>query len=443
MGPIQTFEDLIGLLVRRRMVIALVAILGTVLAAVYAKSRPDLYETAAVISVQQASVSNRAEGLETSPAQVLQNIEQRLMTRDNVIALIERHGLFADAPGLSVEDKVAITRNAIQFQSVSSATGGGLSAIIISAQSDTAEGAARIANDLAQSMLDMGAAEKRVAADATYDFFKSEEARLWQELARLDAETAAFRETHREALPANREIRQNEATEVNAALRQLDQNLTALQSEEARINAIEVLRATDRRRLEEITQQKAVLAAQRDQLAARKAALDAAFSGAAEVDRSLSVYDRQQRQLQDQYAVVSQRLAEAETARRLAENQQNERFSLLERAITPEYPLGSGGKRIAMAGAVASFGLGLALAFLLDLLHPALRTSAQVQRELNLTPIVAIPEVTDQQKKSRTRRLINSLIESEAGRVSQTDFVGNAAILFAAALLLLLLYSFI
>ncbi|MCU0815781.1 MAG: Wzz/FepE/Etk N-terminal domain-containing protein [Cypionkella sp.] len=393
MGPIQTLEDLFGLLRRRVWLIALITLAGMVLAALYAKSRPDIYESAAVIQVRQAEVSNRAEDLRVNPLVVMQAIEQRLTTRDNMIALIERHGLFQDLPGLSLEEKVALARASIRFQSVPDATGGSLSAILIVAQSDRPEPAARIANDLAQSVLDMGATDKRAAADATFAFFKAEEARLWQTLSALEAEIAAYREANRASLPSSREALQEEATAIDLTLREIDQEVAALQAEDARILTAEVLRATDRRRQEDIAQRLAVLIAQRAPLLARKTVLNESLARGAEVDRVMATYDRQQRQIQEQYTVVSQRLAEAETARRLAENQQSERFALLERAIEPEYPLGSGGKKIAIAGTFASAMLALGLAFLLDLLRPVLRTSAQMQREVNIRPIVAIPEL--------------------------------------------------
>ena len=439
MGPVQTLEDLIGLLLRRRWLIAIVTILGTALGAGYAKSRPDTFETAAVIQVVSPVVTEGGQPVAPVNAlQVLQTIEQRLTTRDNLIALIDRHGLFADAPGMSLEDKVAVMRASIRFQSVSSATGGGLSAIIISAQAGTADNAARVANDLAQSVLDLGAEGKRATADASFTFFKEEEARLWQAIGALESEIATYREANRSALPGAREARQDELTQVDTALRALDQELAGLQGEEADIRAKTTLRATDRRRLEDIGQRLSVLAAQRAPLAARKADLDAGIGDVAEVDRVLSAYDRQLRQLQDQYAVVSARLAEAETGQRLAERQQTERFSLLERAITPDYPLGSGGKKIAVAGAIGSAGLALILAFLLDLLHPAIRSSSQMERELNLRPIVAIPTVPPKARKSTGRKAITSLIESEWGRLPAMGLQRNALILGGAALILML-----
>lgn len=435
MGPIQTFEDLLGLIWRRRVLILLVSVIGALLGAWYAKSRPDIYETAAVLQVEQATVARTGAGAAENTLQIMQTIEQRLTTRDNMIALIERHGLMTDLPALSLEEKVAAMRAAIRFQSVSDVTGGGLSAIIIAAQASTAENAARIANDLAQTILDMGAEGKRASADATYSFFQSEEARIWQALTAIEAEIAAYRVANRAALPASRDARLEEASEVDSTLRQLDQELAALNTEESLIRSLQTLRSTDRRRLDDITQRKAVIAAQRDPLLSRKSALENELSSGAEVDRALTAYERQQRQLQDQYTVVSQRLAEAETARRLAENQQTERFALLERAIIPEYPVGSGGKRIAIAGAVASVGLALSLAFLLDLLFPAIRTSGQLERELNLRPIVSIPDVKGRTRINRKSNPIQTLVQSESGRLSGSVRLSNTIILAAAMVL--------
>lgn len=396
MGPIQTFEDLIGMILRRKVLILIVAILGTLLAAVYAKTRPDLYEAAAVIQVQLPVVTQGGQAVvqTVNPLQLLQTIEQRLTTRDTMLALIDRHGMQDEFAGLSVEQRVAAIRSAIQFQNVSSATGGGLSAILITARASTAANAARIANDLAQSVLDMGAEGKKASADANFAFFKQEEGRIWEQLTTLEREVAAYREANREILPASRESRQDEITALKNDLRALDQEIAGLQNEEGRLRAVQVSRATDRRRLDDIMQRLEVLTAQRGPLVARQQALEETLVRAPEVDRALSGYDRQLRQLQDQYTVVSQRLAEAETARRLAENQQTERFSMLERAIEPEYPVGSGGKKLAVAGGLASIGLALALAFLIEAMNPAIRTSAQMRRELNIIPIVAIPQVT-------------------------------------------------
>ncbi|NEX46227.1 GumC family protein [Pseudotabrizicola algicola] len=438
MGPIQTVEDLLGLIRRRFWLIAAVSLFGTLFAIWYAKTRPDVFETAAVLQVELPMVTDggQAPAMPVNVLQLLTSIEQRLTTRENLIALIDRHGLFADAPAMSIEDKVMAMRESIRFQSVSGPSGA-LSALIISARAGEAENAARIANDLAQSVLDMGAEGKRATAEASFQFFKEQENRLWTQITALEEQIASYRESNRSSLPGVREARQDQIAELETSLRALDQEITGLRSEEAQLNALQTQRATDRRRLDDIAQRLAVLAAQRAPLAERKAALEATVGDTAEVERALSGYERQLRQLQDQYTVVSQRMAEAETAQSLASRRQTERFSMLERAITPDYPLGSGARKMAVVGLIGSAGLGLVLAFLLDLMHPVIRTAAQMERELNLRPVVSIPEIKPHSRKPLGRRAIASLIENEAGRLPAIEELRGKLVLGGALLVVL------
>ena len=92
MGQIQSIEELIGLILRRRWLIIALTLVGMVVAAVYAKSRPDVFETAAVIQIQSPAVADAAGAavpLAGGAAQILQTIEQRLTTRENLVAMIE------------------------------------------------------------------------------------------------------------------------------------------------------------------------------------------------------------------------------------------------------------------------------------------------------------------------------------------------------------------
>ncbi len=147
MGPIQSMEDLIGMIRRRFWLILFVTAIGSLSAAWFAKTRPDVYETAAVLEVELPMVTDggQAPALPVNVLQLLTSIEQRLTTRENLIALIDRHNLFTDAPALTLEDRVAAMRASIRFESVTGQSGA-LSALIISARASTADDAARIAN---------------------------------------------------------------------------------------------------------------------------------------------------------------------------------------------------------------------------------------------------------------------------------------------------------
>ena len=394
MGQIQTIEDLIGFLRRRLWLILAVAALGAAAAAIYAKTRPDSYEAFAVIEVQGAQVSDQSG---PGSAQLLQSIEQRLTTRENLLAVIDRHGLYAGLPALSEDERAALLRRNIGFEGIAAAGnnpyGGAvqLSAIIIRAGDGDAALAARVANDFAQGVLDMSSTGKLDQARDTLAFYREEERRLSAEIAAVETEVADYKNAH--DLSGMAEARRDELVSVEADLRRLDQDLVALLEEQRQLAARGTLRATEQRRLQDLDAQIAVLTEQKAALAARRSELTAALAGQPEVERALAGYGRQLDLLNDSLGVVTARLTEAETALKLAERQQGERFALLDRAVTPEHPVGSGGKKLFLAGSAASLLAGLALAFVLDLLKPVVRTSAQMERQLGLRPIVAIPEL--------------------------------------------------
>ena len=405
MGQIQSIEELVSLLLRRRWMIILITLAGLLAAVIFAKSRPDIYESAAAIQIEGAQVAEpTAQGGQQQPdgggaAQILQTIEQRLTTRDALTAVIERHDLFADQPQLTSDEKLVALRSSVTFQAVDSAGGQGfgqarsISAIIISVRYGDPEMAAQLANDFAQGILDQSAAGQRARADQNVAFFKEEEARIYGQISKLEAEVAAYKNAHADAMPTLSDARRDEIVSLSDDLRQATQDLVGLRGEQAAIAAKQQQRETDKRRLDDIATQIDVLNAQIDSINARKADVETALAATPEVERVLAGYDRQLQQLQGQYDNVTQRMAEAETTQRLAERQQSERFTLLDRALSPEYATGGGKKKIAIAGAVASLLGAIGLAFLLDLAKPVVRTAAQMQRQLDLEPVVCIPEI--------------------------------------------------
>ncbi|MES2665260.1 MAG: Wzz/FepE/Etk N-terminal domain-containing protein [Pseudomonadota bacterium] len=397
MGQIQTLDDLISFLTRRKWIIGLIAILGIALSVAVAKLRPDSYETAATIQVQGAQVSGDGAG-QGGSAVLLQTIQQQLTTRDAMLAVIERHGLFTDLP-LSMDEKIGLLRASVRFDGIASVGSqsygapANLAAIVVVARLGSADQAARVANDFAQSILDMSSVGTADKARETLQFFADERSRIEAEIAAQETLIADYKNANGGALPAMVETQRTELTALDSDTRALDQQLLAVRGEMAPLEQAATLRATERRRLADLTAQARLLSDQKTALATRRAEIATVIAQTPEVERQLSGFDRQLVQLREQYQVITRRLAEAETTQRLAERQQGERFALLERAETPLYPTGSGGKKIALAGAMVSLVIALGLAFLLDVLNPVVRTAAQMERQLGLRPVVTFGEL--------------------------------------------------
>lgn len=403
MGHIHSFDELAAFLLRRKWLILAVAMIGAALSVYAASLKRPYYEAAAVIQIEAPAVDQATDPTAPAPqstADLLQSVEQRLTSRENMLEVIQRHGLYADLPALTPDQKIALLRQSVFFQSIASAGasayGGAqrVSAMIITASSSDAELAARIANDFAQGLLDEGNASQTARARETLAFYTGESKRVEADIAALDAEVAAYRAAHADSLPGARDARQEEMTGIDGDLRAIDRDLAGMNGQKALLERDGTTRFTEQRQMEELRNNISVAEAQRAALSERKEAIQKSLAAAAEVDQVLSGYDRRAQQLQAQYAVVSRRVAEADTASRLTDRRQTERITLLERATRPDDPVSGGRKKIAMAGAAASVIAGVVLAFLFELMRPVIRTADQMERELNLRPVVSIPELS-------------------------------------------------
>lgn len=395
MGPIQTVEELFNLLRRRGLMIAAIALTGIALSLLYALSRPQIYETAAVIQVQAPVVGGQEAETNSQIARVLQTTEQQLTTRENMLAMIERHGLYQDGDD-NEEQKIYALRTSVTFQSIAAATqqvfgqSTSVSALLINVQMGDAEQAARVANDFAQNVLDMSIASQTLRAKDTLAFFQTEESRITKEITTLEDEI----EDYRNANPVSVESDvSNDRSAIETDIRAISQDILANQAELTSLRQKERQRETDRRRIMELEAQETVLTSQRAALEKQRDALDARVARAPEIERQLGAYARQLEQLQSKLDTNTTRKAEAEIALRLEQENHASRFSLLERAIVPDAPMGGGRKKIVVAGAMASLIAAFGLALLLDLMNPVIRTASQMNRELGIRPVITIPEL--------------------------------------------------
>lgn len=400
MGQIQNLEDLLDFLRRRRNLILAITVIGTVLAAVFAKTRPDTFEATAAIQVQGAQVG-AAPGTQPagSSVQLLQSIEQRLTTREGMLDMIERHGLYTQLP-LTPEEKVNVLRNSIQFQGIEAAGGQGfgqpsqLSAILISARTDRAETAAAVANDFAQRVLEISSARSLGRAQETLAFFRDEEARMGTAIAEIESQIAIYKNTHAGALGSAISARRDELVEIENELRRIDTDMVAMQDQLRRLeDRLDELRVTEQRQLRDLQTRIGVISEQRATLVNRRDEIQGVIDAQPEAERGLSGLERELEQLQGNLNAAAARRAEAETTLRLAERDQSERLALLDEAVVPLYPTGSSGRKLFAAGAFASLIAALGLGFLLDLMRPVVRTSTQMERQLGLRPVITIPEL--------------------------------------------------
>jgi uncharacterized protein involved in exopolysaccharide biosynthesis len=388
-SSIRSFPDVLRLLRRRVWLVLLVATLGSILTLALVLSRPKEFEATAVIQIESPQVGQSADAqvLATDARMRLQLIEQRLMARDHVVELIERHGLFAGAADMPLAEKVYRMRLATRIEPISvtvpgmppgASTPSGLS---VTVTLDDPDKAAAVANEFVASVISQNRARRLETVRDTLDFFSEEEDRINAAIAALEARIVEFKRANSEALPESVTAQRSELSSLRETLLGIEREIVTLETQ------------ASRQRQEVFDRQIGQLRDQRALVTERIAGIEAALAAAPRVERELGALNRDLAQLQDQLATITRSRAEAEMASVLEARQQQERFEILETAIPPVTPVSASRKKLALAGGVASLLAGIALALVLEILTPALRTAAQLRDELDITPVVTIPEV--------------------------------------------------
>ena len=400
MNQFQSMGEIIGVLKRRWWIMLLMVLLGCAASVYYAMNQPRLYETTAVIQIESARITEPGSATGSAAADDsahrLRLIEQRLMARDQLIKVIEKHGLFADVPDLSMGQKVVMLRGAASIMQITNGAPswqpqGTPSGLFITVRMGDAQKAADIANELVAGVVEQSRERSFARARDTLNFFVIEEDRVGQEIEAAESRIAAFRQENAQSLGFALSTQRSQLTRLRENELEIDGQLLSLQSNSSRL------------REDELTRQTALLREQKALIVARIDQMEAAIDAAPAVDQEFNVLERELTQLQDQYSVITRRKAEAEMGQMLQDRQQSERFEVLESALVPEFPISRSRKKTAMMGAVASVIAALGAAVLLEVLNPAIRSAAQLERQLDLRAVVTIPKV----KTRRERRKIH------------------------------------
>lgn len=406
MGSLGSVSDILGMLWRRRWIIGTTILAGGAISYQVAISQPHRYEASALLQIETPrSLAEGPRGTAGIPANYwLQLVQARLMVRDNVEALIEKYDLFADAPQMSEALQVEIVRRAFRIEPVTGNNQYYANAdqwpgvLRVIATMSTPELAADMANAMAQSVLELNASTQTERARETLEFYSREETRLSQQIDAVEDEMAAFRNENLEVLPTTLDNRAEELRTIDVERSQVSGDLLEARSQRDAYTARGSLSTVEQRELREIERRLDLLATRQQQLESRMNEIRASGRRSVNAEAQMEAFQRRLTQLREQQSEVTARRVAAETAQRLNAEQEGEQFILLERAVQPDYPLSSGRRKMMVFGLAGSAGLALALAVLLELLKPVLRSAGQMERAAGLRPVVTIPPIPAKRK---------------------------------------------
>lgn len=404
MGPIQSISELLAFL-RRRLDLILVTIgLGTVLAAFMALQTVPVYQSHTTLSARLNTVSGEfasMTGVQNAPARLLQLVEQRLTTRENMLALADKYDLY---PGLPAQERVDATRASITFLSreavtIGFASDGMLSSIIVQARADTGPKAADIANELAAMIIAETGAGREARARETLAFLRERQTQTEANLREIEAEQRAFAALNPDVMPFNVELRRSELLQLTTAIQTTESDIVTLESELAAQNR----QGSTQRRMVQLRDQLITRQAELERLQSRRDELEPFFTRVSQIERDMDAIAQRAERLQDSLRDIADQIASAETNLRLETGQQIAAFDVLETATPADYPMSRSRKVTLLMGIMGSAVLAVVAAFAYEVMRPALRSPGQVERDTGMRPVLVLPELVLPADRRRLR----------------------------------------
>lgn len=439
-----------------------------------ALSLPPRYSANATLLVEGAQIPEElAQSLQQVEAsEQLQILQQRLMTRANLIDIARKFQVFAGEEGLKPDDVVELMKEQTKIRMTSGRNSATIMTISFDALSPNA--AANVVNEFVTLILEADVERRLGRAGGTVEFFEKQVQDLDEALSSQRAEIVAFKEANNDALPEGLDYRLDRQSTLQERLNLRASTLASLLDQRKRLEALGTTGSeTNSTTISPVRQQLAAARANLSgmignlsetnprvvNLRARIKALEARANGEetsdtdgvsggvasalqlqlASIDSETGFIEAENRrteleleelreaiertpkvairldELEREYESTQSRYNEAVAARSKAqtseiieESAKGERITPIEQAVPPNGPTSPNRKLIAGGGVI--FGGALASVFfvLTELLNRTIRRPVDLVRGLGVQPLATIPYI-ELPGERRKRRALTGL----------------------------------
>ena len=451
-GPTWFINYLPRILWERRYYVLACLVVFALAGVIAAFALPTTYRSTATLLVQAQDLPTSVVDSPTTGAveQRIARIREQVLSRGDLIQLIEQNDLYADErrskPLSKIIDKM---RRATRVGALSSDIGqqsgtqNNTIAIAMSFDYPDRAKAQAVLQSFVNKFLSMDSQDVEDQASLTVRFLQDQATKLQSQISDIEGQVTALKTKNGAALAssgapplidtgsfsAQITSLQNENRQLIAQSRRPSQSGGALAAAEAQLAAAQaqysdthpdVIAAKERvaqlRRMGQnaddsstIQQEIAAnneaihqLMSQRDATLARANAQVAGQARAPAVMEQAMQLENQANTLRTQYQTVSENLLKAQNSARMASEQRAERLSLVEPANLPDHPYSPNRILLIGVGAGAGLILGLVLALALEFVNRPVRSPRQLE-QLGLPVIGIVPLIKT--KQQRTRRL--------------------------------------
>jgi protein tyrosine kinase modulator len=320
----------------------------------------------------------------TSAAQErIQVIEQRTMTRDNLLAIVDKFKLFPERRALmSPTQLVELMKKSIKIEPVAQALAFSRSSsqnptviFTVGFEYSEPQNAARVANELVTRILNEDLRDRTSRATDTTKFLGREVQRLQAESTLIDAKIAQAR-----VLPAKTSSRTNSdqtATQLNQLRAELAQKSAIYSDRNFQIQTL-------KRQIQALEKAAPQSAPASDNTTAPTAATQ---------NPDLDALETQQKSIQVNLDVATQKLAAARLGETLERDQQSEKLEVIDQPTQPQEPIRPNRPKIAGLVAVLAVMLGGAIAVAAELFDRAIRRSSDLFSVVGSELVISVPYI--------------------------------------------------
>lgn len=226
-----------ALFLRRLPVMMIFVLICAGLGVATAMKLPATYSTSARLLVEQPQIPERmvASTVQTDALEQLDVIQQRLMTRANLIDIANRFTVYENLRDMEPDRVVEAMERDTSIRRSGSRDAATL--MTISFEARTAQIAADVVNEYVTLALEQSTTARMTQAARTLQFFEQEVKRLGEDLDRQSAAIAEFKGSNADALPEDQSYRLGRQTLLQERLSRVERDLS-----EAKAQREEILR---------------------------------------------------------------------------------------------------------------------------------------------------------------------------------------------------------
>ncbi|HQY43011.1 MAG TPA: GNVR domain-containing protein [Paracoccaceae bacterium] len=199
---------------------------------------PPSYTANSLLMVESSSIPGplAAPTVQPAPLEKLQTIENRLMTRGNLIDIANRLNVFRDLKRMTPDQIVQAMRDNTVIKK--SAAKGEATTMSITFSGETGRIAAGVVNEYVTQILKDDADLRTQSAEETVDFFNQEVKRLGEELDQMSAKILDFQNKNNDALPSTLAFRQSQMSSLQIKLDTAEQDILQLTDQKEQLIAL-------------------------------------------------------------------------------------------------------------------------------------------------------------------------------------------------------------